>query len=98
MDRATTLCGPSELIDVIATERGIAINPRRTDLLDAVRGSDLPILGWDIAITPEGPMVIEANCGPKIGSIQAKSLSPLAQSRYADLYWAWEADKLNNKG
>ena len=43
-------------------------------------------------------MVIEANCGPKIGSIQAKSLSPLAQSRYADLYWAWEADKLNNKG
>ncbi len=59
--------------------------------------SDLPILGWDIAITPEGPMVIEANCGPKIGSIQAKSLTPLTQSRYADLYWAWEADKLHNQ-
>ena len=43
VDRVTTLTGPGELIDVVATERGIAINPRRTDLLDAVRGSDLPI-------------------------------------------------------
>ena len=25
------------------TERGIAINPRRTDLLEATRGSNLPI-------------------------------------------------------
>ena len=32
-----------EMIDVIATERGIAINPRRQDLLDAVKGSRLPI-------------------------------------------------------
>ncbi len=43
VDRLTTLCGPGELIDVIVTERGIAINPRRTDLLDAVKGSKLPI-------------------------------------------------------
>jgi len=43
LDRVTTLTGPGELIDVVATERGIAINPRRKDLLDAVRGSDLPI-------------------------------------------------------
>jgi len=31
------------LIDVIATERGIAINPKRQDLLDAVKGKGLPI-------------------------------------------------------
>jgi citrate lyase subunit alpha/citrate CoA-transferase len=43
VDEVTTLCGPGELIDVVVTERGIAINPRRQDLLDAVRGSDLPI-------------------------------------------------------
>ncbi|CAN5491181.1 citrate lyase subunit alpha [soil metagenome] len=42
-DRLTTLCGPGELVDVVATERGIAINPRRPDLLAAVKGSDLPI-------------------------------------------------------
>ena len=43
VDNVTTLCGPGELIDVVVTERGIAINPRRQDLLDAVRGSKLPI-------------------------------------------------------
>ncbi len=43
VDEVTTLTGPGELIDVIVTERGIAVNPRRTDLLDALRGSDLPI-------------------------------------------------------
>jgi citrate lyase subunit alpha / citrate CoA-transferase len=42
-DEVTTLCGPGELIDVIVTERGIAINPLRQDLLDAVKGSSLPI-------------------------------------------------------
>ena len=43
VDEVTTLTGPGELIDVVATERGIAINPRRQDLLDAVKGSSLPI-------------------------------------------------------
>ena len=43
VDEVTTLCGPGELIDVIVTERGIAINPRRKDLLVAVSGSDLPV-------------------------------------------------------
>lgn len=43
MDEVTTICGPGELIDVIITERGIAINPRRKDLIKAVKGSDLPI-------------------------------------------------------
>ena len=43
VDRVTTLCGPGELIDVIVTERGIAINPRRTDLIEAVKDSGLPL-------------------------------------------------------
>ncbi len=42
-DEVTTICGPGELIDVIVTERGIAINPRRTDLIEAVKDSGLPI-------------------------------------------------------
>jgi citrate lyase subunit alpha/citrate CoA-transferase len=41
--RVTTLCGPGEMIDVVVTERGIAVNPRRKDLADAVRGSGLPL-------------------------------------------------------
>jgi len=43
VDRVTTVCGPGELIDVVVTERGIAVNPRRQDLLDALADSDLPI-------------------------------------------------------
>lgn len=43
VDEVTTLCGPGELIDVIVTERGIAINPLRTDLLEKVKGSGLPV-------------------------------------------------------
>jgi len=42
-DRVTTLCGPGELIDVVVTERGIAVNPLRRDLLDQVKGSGLPL-------------------------------------------------------
>lgn len=43
VDEVTTLCGPGELIDVVVTERGIAINPRRQDLMNAVKSSKLPI-------------------------------------------------------
>jgi citrate lyase subunit alpha/citrate CoA-transferase len=43
VDRVTTLTGPGELVDVVVTERGIAVNPRRIDLLDALKGSPLPL-------------------------------------------------------
>jgi citrate lyase subunit alpha / citrate CoA-transferase len=42
-DHVTTVCGPGELIDVIVTERGIAINPLRKDLIQAMKNSKLPI-------------------------------------------------------
>jgi len=42
-ERVTTLCGPGELIDVIITERGIAINPLRQDLIKRTRNNGLPI-------------------------------------------------------
>jgi len=43
VDRVTTLCGPGELIDVVVTERGIAVNPLRQDLLSKLRGTSLPL-------------------------------------------------------
>jgi len=43
VDEVTTLTGPGEMVDAVVTERGIAINPLRTDLLDAVKGSKLPV-------------------------------------------------------
>ena len=43
VDEVTTLCGPGELIDVVITERGIAINPLRKDLIKAVKKTSLPV-------------------------------------------------------
>lgn len=43
VDEVTTVCGPGELVDVVVTERGIAINPSRKDLITATRKSRLPI-------------------------------------------------------
>jgi citrate lyase subunit alpha/citrate CoA-transferase len=60
VDRVTTLCGPGELIDVVITERGIAINPRRQDLLEKLRGSSLPIRRL-----PEIKAEVEEICGGK---------------------------------
>ena len=44
VDEVTTLCGPGEMIDVIITERGIAINPLRKDLIESVKGKGLPVM------------------------------------------------------
>jgi citrate lyase subunit alpha/citrate CoA-transferase len=42
-DEVTTLCGPGELIDVVVTERGIAINPLRADLMEKAKEKGLPL-------------------------------------------------------
>ncbi|RKZ32435.1 citrate lyase subunit alpha, partial [bacterium] len=42
-ERVTTITTPAETIDVIVTERGIAINPARKDLLEHFKNSSLPI-------------------------------------------------------
>ena len=66
-DEVTTISGPGELIDVIVTERGIAINPLRKDLIEQMKGSNLPIR--DIIEIKEE---VEEICGgqpdpPKLG-------------------------------
>ncbi|MDH3216805.1 MAG: citrate lyase subunit alpha [Candidatus Krumholzibacteria bacterium] len=43
VEEVTTISGPGELIDVVVCERGVAVNPRRKDLLAALRHSDLPL-------------------------------------------------------
>ncbi len=43
VDEVTTLCSPGELVDVVVTELGIAINPLRPDLIESTKGKGLPI-------------------------------------------------------
>lgn len=43
-DRLTTVTTPGETIDVIVTERGVAVNPRRTDLIEKFKVTNLKVL------------------------------------------------------
>lgn len=43
-DRVTTITTPGESIDVVVTERGIAVNPRRADLIEKLSMTNLPLV------------------------------------------------------
>lgn len=43
LDKVTTISTPSELIDVIVTDNGIAVNPRRKDLIKQLEKAGIPV-------------------------------------------------------
>jgi len=43
-DKVTTITTPGECIDVIVTERGIAVNPKRLDIIEKLKKTNLPIM------------------------------------------------------
>lgn len=43
-ERVTTVTTPGEDVDILVTERGIAVNPRRADILERLSGTNLPIM------------------------------------------------------
>ena len=43
-NQVTTVTTPGETIDVLVTERGIAVNPARVDLIEKLKNADLPIV------------------------------------------------------
>jgi citrate lyase subunit alpha/citrate CoA-transferase len=43
LDKVHTVVTPGESVDVVVTERGVAINPRRKDLLENLHGKGLPV-------------------------------------------------------
>ena len=44
LDRVQTVVTPGETVDVIVTERGLAVNPRRGDLKSAFAAAGLPVM------------------------------------------------------
>ncbi|CDF59424.1 citrate lyase subunit alpha [Thermobrachium celere] len=44
VDKVTTVTTPGETIDVVVTERGIAVNPKRQDLIEKLKNTNLPIM------------------------------------------------------
>lgn len=43
-EKVRTVVTPGETVDVVVTERGVAVNPRRKDLLDNLKNSNLPLV------------------------------------------------------
>lgn len=43
-DAVQTISTPGETVDVIVTERGVAVNPRRNDIAESLKGAGLPIM------------------------------------------------------
>lgn len=79
VDRVTTLCGPGSLIDVVVTERGIAVNPRRKDLLQSVRDSGLPLRSLE-----EIQREVLSLCGGKPSPPRVDPHSPVAVVKWVD--------------
>ncbi|AIF50381.1 citrate lyase subunit alpha [Pelosinus sp. UFO1] len=44
IDQVHTVCTPGETVDIIVTERGVAVNPRRKDLRDNLREANIPVM------------------------------------------------------
>lgn len=44
VDQVTTITTPGESVDVVVTERGIAVNPLRGDLLERLKQANLPVM------------------------------------------------------
>ena len=62
-DKVITVTTPGETVDVLVTDKGIAVNPRRTDILEKLKGTDLPLvdihelykMGQDLGAVDEHP-------------------------------------------
>ena len=44
VDHVHTNTTPGNTVDVVVTERGVAVNPKRKDLLENLRGKGIPLL------------------------------------------------------
>ena len=44
LDKVQTIVTPGETVDVIVTERGVAINPRRQDLKENLKQANIPVM------------------------------------------------------
>ena len=76
-DHVTTITTPGEDIDIIVTERGIAINPIRTDLIDLLKKSKLNIV-------PIARLIEIAHGIAGVPNIKGTSKEAIGYVRYRD--------------
>lgn len=63
----TTVTTPGETVDAVVTDYGIAINPRRTDLIEKIAGTNLPIVSIN-DLQKKGEELGDANRQPHLTS------------------------------
>lgn len=95
VDRVTTIITPGNTVDVLVTERGIAVNPNRKDLIEQLKETNLPliemselinlskqIIGQPEAIEFEDTIVanVEYRDGTIIDSIKKRKKHELSRS------------------
>ncbi len=45
-EKVTTVTTPGEVVDAVVTEYGVAVNPKRDDIIEKLKGTKIPL--WDI--------------------------------------------------
>ena len=60
VDRVTSIITPGRCVDVVVTERGIAVNPNRKDILEHLSKTNLPVVEMETLIAMAKSIVGEA--------------------------------------
>jgi citrate lyase subunit alpha/citrate CoA-transferase len=71
VEKVITVTTPGETVDVLVTERGVAVNPARIDLIEKLKSAKLPLKNiqdlkkeaYDLTGIPEEPQFINKIIG-----------------------------------
>jgi hypothetical protein len=50
--------------------------------------SECVFIGWDIALTPDGPLLVEGNVGWDVEMVQKPQNTPLSQTEFVEIVFA----------
>jgi len=65
-ERVTTVTTPGEVVDLVVTERGIAVNPRRQDLAEDLKKAGLPVRSLE-ELRAEAERLVGKGMSPAFG-------------------------------
>jgi hypothetical protein len=112
IDEATGILGPAIAKDLAASrcerhpDSGAAISGRRLPFWSqavelALRAHDAlrepALLGWDVALTPDGPTLLETNRGWSFDLVQRPHGRPIGGTRFPEIYLSHLRDRRGDR-